>query len=73
MYALIHDFGLADTFPVILNVNCTRFHHSRQSIANLRYIDCRDTKHIFVSQSGGGKKKHRLMRLPFCLSIHFDV
>jgi len=48
MYALIHDFDLADTFPIILKVNCT-LHHSGQSAANLRYIDCRDAKHIFVS------------------------
>jgi hypothetical protein len=50
MYASIHDFDLADTFPIILKVNYTRCRHSGQSVAKLRYIDCRDTKHIFVSQ-----------------------
>jgi hypothetical protein len=35
-------------------VNYARFHHSGQSVANLRYIDRRDTKHIFVPQD---KKK----------------
>jgi hypothetical protein len=68
MCALIHDFDFADTFPIILKVNCTRFHHSGQSVANLRYIHCRDTKHVFVSQD---KKKwgHEIT----ILFIHFDV
>jgi hypothetical protein len=57
MYDLIHDFDLADAFPIILKVDCTRFHHSRQSIANLHYMDCRDTKHIFVSRK---KKSHEI-------------
>lgn len=71
MYALIHDFDLADTFPVILKVKCTHCHHSGQSVANLRYIlvDCRDTKHIFVSQDENSRKVHEIT----ILSIHFDV
>ena len=59
MYALVHDFDLADTFPIILKVKCTRCHHSGQSVANLRYVNCRDTKHIFVSQDEK-KKAHEI-------------
>jgi len=69
MYASIHDFDLADTFPIILKVNCTRFHHSGQSVANLRYIDCGDTKHIFVSQDKKNNWGHEIT----ILSIHFDI
>ena len=54
MYALIHDFDLADAFPIIQKMDCTRFHHSRQSVANMCYMDYRDTKRIFVSRK---KKK----------------